>query len=503
MLNERPQVRQMKAASESLNEGRAKIPAPAPVPKRANRTGLPDRLKAGVESLSGLAMDDVRVHYDSAKPAQLQALAYTQGTEIHVGPGQERHLPHEAWHVVQQKQGRVRATHQLKGRGINEDAGLEREADLMGSRAQATATQGEDGPPAATAPLSPAVVQLARIPIPRLADGDVTTNKLRAQLALIDQEIASIEQDELDAATVDAGQLANWRAQYSQNLDTLGDLVVDQDTGMSAPRIIELGGRPLPNNIGPHDERRLARLFYEISISHNLLKNMLNNSLIARERREAEAFVRSQKGASADKEKKKKVAAKIEREEHEKETTASEDDEAGAEASSAPAEAGEAKPGKAKHDQGMKDASGVSETDEEEGVEAYLDVDQLKHQPPAPQQPPAKKPKAGAKPPSAEEVEAARQATTFNIGTRIKGEGNRFNPNKAGSEAWHRKNTLPFMIAWAKGLKMKEGDVVPHPQADAHDGIHYEGFCVMYGGIKYVFFHCYPDDASPLLWKRK
>ncbi|MEM7041075.1 MAG: DUF4157 domain-containing protein [Bacteroidota bacterium] len=37
-----------------------------------------------------------------------QAHAYDQGTDIHIGPGQEKHLPHEAWHVVQQKQGRVR-----------------------------------------------------------------------------------------------------------------------------------------------------------------------------------------------------------------------------------------------------------------------------------------------------------------------------------------------------------------------------------------------------------
>lgn len=68
-----------------------------------NRTGLPDALKSGGESLSGLALDDVRVHSNSSKPAGLQALAYTQGTDIHVGPGQERHVPHEAWHVVQQK----------------------------------------------------------------------------------------------------------------------------------------------------------------------------------------------------------------------------------------------------------------------------------------------------------------------------------------------------------------------------------------------------------------
>jgi len=71
-----------------------------------NTTGLPTQPKAGVESLSGHSLDDVTVHYNSAKPAQLQAHAYAQGTDIHVAPGQEQHLPHEAWHVVQQKQGR-------------------------------------------------------------------------------------------------------------------------------------------------------------------------------------------------------------------------------------------------------------------------------------------------------------------------------------------------------------------------------------------------------------
>ena len=79
-----------------------------------NRTGMPDPLKAGLEQLSGLDMSDVRVRYNSSKPAELQALAYAQGNQIHLGPGQERHLPHEAWHVVQQKQGRVRPTVQAK-----------------------------------------------------------------------------------------------------------------------------------------------------------------------------------------------------------------------------------------------------------------------------------------------------------------------------------------------------------------------------------------------------
>lgn len=100
-----------------------------------NETGLPDRLKSGIESLGGYSMDDVRVHYNSSKPAQLQAHAYAQGTDIHIAPGQEKHLAHEAWHVVQQKQGRVKPTLQMKGIAINDDSGLEKEADVMGEKA--------------------------------------------------------------------------------------------------------------------------------------------------------------------------------------------------------------------------------------------------------------------------------------------------------------------------------------------------------------------------------
>ena len=44
-------------------------------------------------------------------------------------------MPHEAWHVVQQKQGRVKPTMQAKGLSINDDKGLEHEADMMGMRA--------------------------------------------------------------------------------------------------------------------------------------------------------------------------------------------------------------------------------------------------------------------------------------------------------------------------------------------------------------------------------
>ena len=102
---------------------------------RPNNTGMPDNLKAGIESLSGFSMDNVRVHYNSSKPATVQALAYTQGTDIHVAPGQEKCLPHEAWHVAQQMAGRVSPTTNINGMPVNDNAALEHEADVMGEKA--------------------------------------------------------------------------------------------------------------------------------------------------------------------------------------------------------------------------------------------------------------------------------------------------------------------------------------------------------------------------------
>lgn len=98
---------------------------------------LPQNLKSGLENLSGMAMDDVQVHSNSAVPAQLQAEAFAQGHNIHLAPGKEKHLPHEAWHVVQQKQGKVTADAQTAGGiPVNTDRGLEQEADAMGHKAQ-------------------------------------------------------------------------------------------------------------------------------------------------------------------------------------------------------------------------------------------------------------------------------------------------------------------------------------------------------------------------------
>jgi hypothetical protein len=138
-----------------LSDGAAAVQSGPPVQLQADPTGgppsggsgggasgLPDRLRAGVQSLSGMSMDDVKVHYNSSEPSALQAHAYAQGSDIHLAPGREADLPHEAWHVAQQKQGRVAASTQLKGIGINDSSSLETEADTMGAKAMRVGASG-------------------------------------------------------------------------------------------------------------------------------------------------------------------------------------------------------------------------------------------------------------------------------------------------------------------------------------------------------------------------
>lgn len=118
-----------------------------------DQNGLPAGLRSGLESVSGISLDAVKVHYNSSKPAAVGAAAYAEGTDIHLGPGEEKHLAHEAWHVVQQAQGRVRSTTEIGGKPVNDDVGLEHEADVMGAKA-ATMTPATPNP---AQPLTPLV----------------------------------------------------------------------------------------------------------------------------------------------------------------------------------------------------------------------------------------------------------------------------------------------------------------------------------------------------------
>ncbi len=102
---------------------------------QTNQTGLPDQLKAGMESVTEVPLDHVKVHYHSSKPAQIQAHAYAQGNEIHLASGKEEHLAHELGHVVQQARGQVKANNSVAGMPLNDNQALEDEATRLGNQA--------------------------------------------------------------------------------------------------------------------------------------------------------------------------------------------------------------------------------------------------------------------------------------------------------------------------------------------------------------------------------
>lgn len=108
--------------------------------KNITDSGLPENIALGVKQLSGMDISDTKVHYDSSEPAKVGAHAYAQGSDIYVAQGQEKHLAHEAWHIAQQKQNRVKPTTTENGQGVNDDENLETEADVKGAEAAAVGT---------------------------------------------------------------------------------------------------------------------------------------------------------------------------------------------------------------------------------------------------------------------------------------------------------------------------------------------------------------------------
>ncbi|MCG7534144.1 DUF4157 domain-containing protein [Pseudoalteromonas sp. OOF1S-7] len=103
---------------------------------------LPPRLRRGMEKLTGVNLANVRVHYNSPKPAQVQAHAYAQGRDIYLSPGQEKHLPHELGHVAQQALGMVQPTTEVNGVAVNDDPALEQQATEWGNMALRLGEQG-------------------------------------------------------------------------------------------------------------------------------------------------------------------------------------------------------------------------------------------------------------------------------------------------------------------------------------------------------------------------
>ncbi len=115
---------------------------PSPALPTGGGRPMPEEVQAKMERALDADFSAVRIH-EGAHVKELGALAYTQGTDVHFAPGQyapgsqrgQELLGHELAHVVQQSQGRVKATTQAHGVAINDDKRLEREADEMGARA--------------------------------------------------------------------------------------------------------------------------------------------------------------------------------------------------------------------------------------------------------------------------------------------------------------------------------------------------------------------------------
>lgn len=113
-----------------------------------NRGGgkpLPAAVLAKMETAFGADFSGVRIH-EGPQAARIGALAFTTGTDIYFAPGRyqpdtlqgQQLLGHELTHVIQQRQGRVRAP-MGADLAVVQDQMLEAEADRMGLRVAAMA----------------------------------------------------------------------------------------------------------------------------------------------------------------------------------------------------------------------------------------------------------------------------------------------------------------------------------------------------------------------------
>ena len=136
---------QAKATSGNLSEVTPNLESNILSLRRGGQP-LSESARDHFEPRFGQDFSQVRVHTDAqaAESARtVNAKAYTVGQDMVFSAGQyapetsegRRLMAHELTHVVQQMQGRVKPTIQIKGVSINNDAGLEREAYVMGIKA--------------------------------------------------------------------------------------------------------------------------------------------------------------------------------------------------------------------------------------------------------------------------------------------------------------------------------------------------------------------------------
>lgn len=112
-------------------------------PLISSGNSLPEDVQAKMENSFGTSFADVNIHQNDNSATDMGALAYTQGNDVHFAPGQynpgsqagQELIGHELTHVVQQRQGNVKSTMKQGGVNINDDSGLEHDADVAGKQA--------------------------------------------------------------------------------------------------------------------------------------------------------------------------------------------------------------------------------------------------------------------------------------------------------------------------------------------------------------------------------
>jgi|GEM_PF-3570729 len=178
---------------------RAPTASPCP-PPWSGGAPLPERLRRVLERLSGYDLSDVRVYPGSPWPARIGARAFVLGSDIHLSPGAEDALEHEAWHAVQQKQGRVHATrlagfapHPSEDMGLNEEEKLEREADTMGRVARSLVRRGEAVPVTGALRVAtlqrPVVQRQVTVNSVEIDDVAVFQNEIKNRLYLVSSDV--------------------------------------------------------------------------------------------------------------------------------------------------------------------------------------------------------------------------------------------------------------------------------------------------------------------------
>lgn len=200
-----------------------------------------------VRSMEHGAVDNVRVHNNSARAAEFFGRSFTHRSDPHFPrPLEEDRIPHEAWHAVQPRLGRVRPTVQLKLAVGPANDHYEQEADRV-----AASVMSESGTP-----------QIQR---QEEEDETIQTKSLASTITPLIQR----QSEETDEET--PVQRRSYGGQ--PNVESGLEDVIGRTRG---------GGQPLPDGLLMRMEKSFGADFSGVRVHANSESDSLNRSLHAR-----------------------------------------------------------------------------------------------------------------------------------------------------------------------------------------------------------------------------